>query len=522
MLPRVIITDRELALIGALSYVDEQWLNKYKEMFVSAWTDQSLNFGIQNVGSDGNCGFRVVALGLGISEDQWPRISTVKFAGRWMEIPYTGLVITSVYKKVVVNLSDAGGCNTSFPLWSRPSQSDSHETIVVAHVDGNHYIRVALREGFPLPLTHHLWITYRSDIASGWEDKFVSRQNEFREYYYRTPERDENPIRTLGDYSKPSHEGYRNTIELPMGTTWTAKLRNDILMFQKHHGESLSEAWTRFKDLLQKVPHHGIDLWLQALLEDLTLYDNESWNDPRDFAKPVKAIALPQDVPSTSDRRLIELENQVQRLMEAHLAPTQPTQVNKVTTSCEICSGPHDTQYCMKDLEQAFLEKALDDFNSHQEKRLSHLRTQLEQQQDDMIGNINLLWKTRYQKGGAQKKGNKSQSKLRPLKYLSSASKIKLDKNPLAPKRIHFINSIIILSEESKAEEGETTIDITPEHDHNITKETKDEVNEVIDEEESEVETDEEIEEIPEEEEEGEDGEYFNSFPTMNELTHHE
>ncbi|GJW67383.1 zinc finger, CCHC-type containing protein [Tanacetum coccineum] len=98
---------------------------------------------------------------------------------------------------------------------------------------------------------------------------------------------DANPIRTLGDYSKPSHEGYRNTIELPNWlerlpagsiTTWedlttrflaqffpprrTAKLRNDILMFQQHHGESLSEAWTRFKDLLQKVPHHGIDLWL--------------------------------------------------------------------------------------------------------------------------------------------------------------------------------------------------------------------------------------------------------------------
>ncbi|GJV00003.1 zinc finger, CCHC-type containing protein [Tanacetum coccineum] len=43
----------------------------------------------------------------------------------------------------------------------------------------------------------------------------------------------------------------------------TSKLRNDILMFQQHQGESLSEAWTRFKDLLQKVPHHGIDLWLQ-------------------------------------------------------------------------------------------------------------------------------------------------------------------------------------------------------------------------------------------------------------------
>ncbi|GJR13366.1 zinc finger, CCHC-type containing protein [Tanacetum coccineum] len=222
---------------------------------------------------------------------------------------------------------------------------------------------------------------------------------------------DENPIRTLGDYSKPSHKGYRNTIELPIRnnvvplrsdairertrlclfqfslrdqasnwleclpagsiTTWedlttrflsqffspgrTSKLRNDILMFQQHHEESLSEAWTRFKDLLQKVPHHGIDLWFQvqifydhvnpvtrqtidqsadgklrdhnveeswALLEDLALYDNKSWNDPRDFAKPVKAIALPQDVPSTSDHRLIEIETQFQRLMEAHLAPT--------------------------------------------------------------------------------------------------------------------------------------------------------------------------------------------------------
>ncbi|GJX92290.1 zinc finger, CCHC-type containing protein [Tanacetum coccineum] len=156
---------------------------------------------------------------------------------------------------------------------------------------------------------------------------------------------DANPIRTLGYYSKPSHEGYRNTIELPVGnnvvplrsetirlvqnicffhrlwsedpnqqlkdflklmdsldldgenrertrlhlfqfslygqasnrlerlptgsiTTWEdlttyflaqffppgriTKLRNNIQMFQQHYGESLSKAWTRFKDLLQK------------------------------------------------------------------------------------------------------------------------------------------------------------------------------------------------------------------------------------------------------------------------------
>ncbi|GJY29549.1 hypothetical protein Tco_0405316, partial [Tanacetum coccineum] len=108
-----------------------------------------------------------------------------------------------------------------------------------------------------------------------------------------------------------------------------------------------------------------------ALLEDLALYDNKSWNDPRDFAKSVKAIALPQDVPSTSDYRLIELENQVQRLMEAHLPPTQPTQLNKITTSCEICSGPYDTPYYMEDPEQAFVEYA----SSHTDKASSPSKT---------------------------------------------------------------------------------------------------------------------------------------------------
>nr|GEY49315.1 MAK10-like protein [Tanacetum cinerariifolium] len=88
-----------------------------------------------------------------------------------------------------------------------------------------------------------------------------------------------------------------------------------------------------------------------------SLYDNESYNDPRDFAKTVKAISLPQDVPSTSDRRLIELENQVQRLMEAQLAPKQSV-VNKFTSSYEICSGPHDTRCCMENPEQDFVDYA--------------------------------------------------------------------------------------------------------------------------------------------------------------------
>ncbi|GJS39132.1 hypothetical protein Tco_0564175 [Tanacetum coccineum] len=191
---------------------------------------------------------------------------------------------------------------------------------------------------------------------------------------------DENPIRTLGDYSKPSHEGYRNTIELPVGNN-VVPLRSDTIRLVQNgcsfHGlrsedlnqhlkdflklvdsfdldgenmeitrlrlfqfslrdqasnwlerlpagsitiwedlttrESLSKAWTRFKDLLRKVPYHGIDLWLQvqifydrinhtlkktvdytvggrlrkmsaekswATIKELARYEDEGWNDP--------------------------------------------------------------------------------------------------------------------------------------------------------------------------------------------------------------------------------------------------
>nr|GEU96414.1 integrase, catalytic region, zinc finger, CCHC-type, peptidase aspartic, catalytic [Tanacetum cinerariifolium] len=106
----------------------------------------------------------------------------------------------------------------------------------------------------------------------------------------------------------------------------------------------------RFRnELIAKIMGYG-----DYQLRNVTI----SRNDPKDFTKLVNAIALPQDISSTSDHRLIKLENQVQRLMEAHLAPTLPAQVNKVTTSCEMCSGPHDTQYCMEDPEQAFIEYA--------------------------------------------------------------------------------------------------------------------------------------------------------------------
>nr|GEX68836.1 hypothetical protein [Tanacetum cinerariifolium] len=155
-----------------------------------------------------------------------------------------------------------------------------------------------------------------------------------------------NPPRTLGYYSRPSHKGYRNTIELPDGNN-VVPLRSDTIRLVQNGcsfhelrsedlnqhlkeflkimdsldlnvenrerirlrlfqfslrdqasnwlerlltgsvfnwedlttRESLSEAWTRFKDLLQKFPRHGIDLWLQIQI----FFDHVSFHLKREI-----------------------------------------------------------------------------------------------------------------------------------------------------------------------------------------------------------------------------------------------
>ncbi|GKD29430.1 hypothetical protein Tco_1240208 [Tanacetum coccineum] len=79
--------------------------------------------------------------------------------------------------------------------------------------------------------------------------------------------------------------------------------------------------------------------------------------------------------------------------MEAHLAPLQPTQVNKITTSCEICSGPHDTQYYMEDPKQAFIEYASSCTDEAEDARLSKFEADFKQQQSKMTNKIDTVLK---------------------------------------------------------------------------------------------------------------------------------
>ncbi|GJQ89440.1 hypothetical protein Tco_0000579 [Tanacetum coccineum] len=73
---------------------------------------------------------------------------------------------------------------------------------------------------------------------------------------------DESPIRTLGDYSKSSHEGYRNTIELHVGNN-VVPLRSDTIRLVQN-GCSFYGLWSEdpnqhLKDFLKLVDLLDID-----------------------------------------------------------------------------------------------------------------------------------------------------------------------------------------------------------------------------------------------------------------------
>nr|GEV73754.1 Gag-Pol polyprotein [Tanacetum cinerariifolium] len=127
-----------------------------------------------------------------------------------------------------------------------------------------------------------------------------------------------------------------------------------------------------------------------------------------------------------------------------------------------------------------------------------------------MIGMINLLWKTVYEKLNDAPIPESTRNSM-ASKNIASINHI--EREELKIKGIKIPSKLFSLNKESEAKKGETMTNITPEHGHNITKEVKEEVKEMIDEEESKVESNEEVEEIledDEEEEEDEDDEYFN------------
>ncbi|GKA65966.1 hypothetical protein Tco_0765673 [Tanacetum coccineum] len=77
---------------------------------------------------------------------------------------------------------------------------------------------------------------------------------------------DENPIRTLGDYSKPIHEGYRNTIELPKGNN-VVPLRSDTIR--------LVQSGCSFHELRSEDPNQHLKDFLKLLAIGLNVFQQD-------------------------------------------------------------------------------------------------------------------------------------------------------------------------------------------------------------------------------------------------------
>ncbi|GJV65348.1 hypothetical protein Tco_1476176 [Tanacetum coccineum] len=73
-------------------------------------------------------------------------------------------------------------------------------------------------------------------------------------------------------YERPPTIPFQNS---PRNTTFPSQ--RYTLMFQQHQDESIYDAWTHFKDLIQRVPHYGLDL-LEAI-ENFAQGQKE-WDNP--------------------------------------------------------------------------------------------------------------------------------------------------------------------------------------------------------------------------------------------------
>ncbi|GKE90568.1 hypothetical protein Tco_1571663 [Tanacetum coccineum] len=92
---------------------------------------------------------------------------------------------------------------------------------------------------------------------------------------------------------------------------------------------------------------------------------------------------------------------------------------------------------------------------------------------------------------------------------MSQSSLSEQNRNPSSPKRVYFVNSIVILNKEDETkEEGNVKTSITEYEDHEMTMESEEEFKE---------ETEDEIKE-----EEEDNPKHFDTFPTMKELRYHE
>ncbi|XP_062106297.1 uncharacterized protein LOC133817724 [Humulus lupulus] len=150
-----------------------------------------------------------------------------------------------------------------------------------------------------------------------------------------------------------------------------AKLRWEINNVYQLDGESLYDSWERFKELLRKCPHHGIEQWMLVhnfynelcdttrtiidvaaggafmnksaneayeLQEDMAT-NNHQWSDER--SSGVRKVVGVHELDA-----ITALTAQVASLTKQLQQDTVYANVIQMAASCEICGGSHSFNQC--------------------------------------------------------------------------------------------------------------------------------------------------------------------------------
>ncbi|XP_020272344.1 uncharacterized protein LOC109847526 [Asparagus officinalis] len=140
----------------------------------------------------------------------------------------------------------------------------------------------------------------------------------------------------------------------------TAQLRNQITTFTQKEGESLYDAWERYKDLLRMCPHHGLEDWLiihtfyNGLLYNTRMtvdaaaggaLMNKSVRDAKqlieDMAQNHFQWSGERSLPKKSGRYDVDALDHIASRVDALFQKFDKMSMNSVasnsTTNCEIC-----------------------------------------------------------------------------------------------------------------------------------------------------------------------------------------
>ncbi|XP_004516432.1 uncharacterized protein [Cicer arietinum] len=188
---------------------------------------------IFDVAADGNCGFRAIALLLGFGEECWSlvrkrldqeivshvtpydrlftgRIKEVRDSlmisglgvqpmDKWLSIPDMGYVIATAYNIILVTFGLTFSM-TFFPMRGSHSGSTKNDCICcIGFVNGNHWVPLRMKDGFPMPDIAPGWKQYRTNEATSWAIAYTGRLQHWGYLLGRLSRVTQNPPRETVD-----------------------------------------------------------------------------------------------------------------------------------------------------------------------------------------------------------------------------------------------------------------------------------------------------------------------------------